>query len=108
MQGLMAGVLGMREGDIRVIAAYMGGGFGGKFELDGAIFCSAILSKKCYRPVKIVYHEGRRFHRHEAADPDVLLHPDRREEGRDVPLRARRRSSRTAAHTQAWAQRPST
>ena len=46
MQGLMAGVLGMREGDIRVLSPYVGGGFGGKFELDGAIFCSAILSMK--------------------------------------------------------------
>jgi 4-hydroxybenzoyl-CoA reductase subunit alpha len=33
----------------------VGGGFGGKFELDGAIFCSAILSMKLYKPVKIVY-----------------------------------------------------
>jgi len=55
MQGLMAGVLGMREGDIRVLSPYVGGGFGGKFELDGAIFCSAILSMKLYKPVKIVY-----------------------------------------------------
>jgi 4-hydroxybenzoyl-CoA reductase alpha subunit len=55
MQGLMAGVLGMREGDIRVISTYVGGGFGGKFELDGAIFASAILSMKLFRPVKIVY-----------------------------------------------------
>jgi 4-hydroxybenzoyl-CoA reductase subunit alpha len=55
MQGLMAGVLNMREGDIRVLSPYVGGGFGGKFELDGAIFCSAILSMKLYKPVKIVY-----------------------------------------------------
>ena len=55
MQGLMAGVMGMREGDIRVISTYVGGGFGGKFELDGAIFCLGLLSKKCHRPVKIVY-----------------------------------------------------
>ncbi len=55
MQGLMAGVLGMREGDIRVIAQYVGGGFGGKFELDGAIFCSSILSMKTFRPVKVVF-----------------------------------------------------
>ncbi len=55
MQGLMAGVLGIREGDIRVVSQYVGGGFGGKFELDGAIFCSTILSMKLYRPVKIVY-----------------------------------------------------
>ena len=55
MQGLMAGVLGMREGDIRVLSQYVGGGFGGKFELDGAIFCSAILSMKTFKPVKIVF-----------------------------------------------------
>ncbi|MCX8021783.1 MAG: xanthine dehydrogenase family protein molybdopterin-binding subunit [Syntrophorhabdaceae bacterium] len=55
MQALMAGVLGMREGDIRIISTYVGGGFGGKFELDGAIFCSAVLSIKLKRPVKIVY-----------------------------------------------------
>jgi len=55
MQGLMAGVMGMREGDIRVISPYFGGGFGGKFELDGAIFATAVLSKKCMKPVKIVF-----------------------------------------------------
>ncbi len=55
MQALLAGVLDMREGDIRVIAHYVGGGFGGKFELDAAIFCSAVLSKKTFRPVKIVF-----------------------------------------------------
>ncbi len=55
LQALMAGVLDMREGDIRVISTYVGGGFGGKFELDGAIFCSAVLSRKLHRPVKIVY-----------------------------------------------------
>jgi 4-hydroxybenzoyl-CoA reductase subunit alpha len=55
MQGLMAGVLGMREGDIRVLSQYVGGGFGGKFELDGAIFCTAILSMKTHKPVKICY-----------------------------------------------------
>lgn len=54
-QGLLAGVLGMREGDIRVLAPYVGGGFGGKFELDGAMFCSAVLSMKLFRPVKIVF-----------------------------------------------------
>ncbi|MBP8626517.1 MAG: molybdopterin-dependent oxidoreductase [Syntrophorhabdales bacterium] len=54
-QALLAGVLGMREGDVRVIATYVGGGFGGKFELDAAMFCSAVLSKKLCKPVKIVF-----------------------------------------------------
>ncbi len=61
MQALMAGVLGMRESDVRVISTYVGGGFGGKFELDGAIFCSSVLSRKVGRPVKIVYTRAEDF-----------------------------------------------
>jgi CO/xanthine dehydrogenase Mo-binding subunit len=55
LQALMAGILGLREGDVRCIAQYVGGGFGGKFEMDGAIFCACILSMKLFRPVKIVF-----------------------------------------------------
>jgi len=54
-QALLAGVLGLREGNVRVLAPYVGGGFGGKFELDGAQFCSCILSMKVHKPVKIVF-----------------------------------------------------
>ena len=61
MQALMAGVLGMKESNVRVISTYVGGGFGGKFELDGAIFCSSVLSKKLNRPVKIVYTRSEDF-----------------------------------------------
>jgi 4-hydroxybenzoyl-CoA reductase subunit alpha len=55
MQALLAGVLGLKEGNIRVISRYVGGGFGGKFEMDAALFCSAVLSMKLFRPVKIVF-----------------------------------------------------
>jgi len=61
LQALMAGVLGMREGDIRVIAQYVGGGFGGKFELDGAIFCASVLSINTCRPVKVTYSREEDF-----------------------------------------------
>lgn len=54
-QALLAGVLGLREGDVRVLAQYVGGGFGGKFELDGAMFVSAVLSMKTARPVKVIF-----------------------------------------------------
>ena len=54
-QALLAGVLGLREGNVRVLAPYVGGGFGGKFELDGAQFCACILSMKVHKPVKIVF-----------------------------------------------------
>ena len=73
MQGLMSGVLGMREGDIRVLSQYVGGGFGGKFELDGAIFCSAILSMKTFKPVKIVYHKRRGFYCHASGEPPCSI-----------------------------------
>jgi 4-hydroxybenzoyl-CoA reductase subunit alpha len=54
-QALLAGVLGLREGNVRVLAPYVGGGFGGKFELDGAQFCACILSMKVHKPVKIIF-----------------------------------------------------
>lgn len=60
-QALLAGVMGMREGDIRVIAPYVGGGFGGKFELDAAMFISAVLSKKTSKPVKVVFSREEDF-----------------------------------------------
>ena len=60
-QAMLAGVLGMRESDVRVISTYVGGGFGGKFELDGAIFCSSVLSRKLGQPVKIVYTRAEDF-----------------------------------------------
>jgi 4-hydroxybenzoyl-CoA reductase subunit alpha len=61
IQGLLAGVLGLREGDIRVISHYTGGGFGGKFELDAAQFCSSVLSMKLAKPVKIVFSREEDF-----------------------------------------------
>lgn len=61
IQALLADMLGIREGDIRVIKPHTGGGFGGKFELDSAQFCSAVLSMKLCRPVKIVLTREEEF-----------------------------------------------
>ena len=61
IQALLADMLGMREGDIRVIKPHTGGGFGGKFELDSAQFCSAVLSMKCGKPVKIMLSREEEF-----------------------------------------------
>jgi len=61
MQALIAPLLGMRESDVRLISTYVGGGFGGKFELDGAIFAAAVLSKKICKPVKVVYSREEDF-----------------------------------------------
>ncbi len=61
VQCLLAMTLGMRESDIRVIRPYVGGGFGAKFEMFPNEFCSALLSKKTGRPVKIVYTREEEF-----------------------------------------------
>ncbi len=61
VQALLAGMLGLREGDVRVIKPHTGGGFGGKFETDSAQFCAALLSQKLYRPVKIVLSREEEF-----------------------------------------------
>ena len=58
---LLAEILGLRENDVRVISRYTGGGFGSKFELDSAQFCSALLSMKLCKPVKIVLTREEEF-----------------------------------------------
>jgi len=49
----LAAALGMREGDIRVIVPYIGGGFGGKMLTGIYDSIAVLLSKKTGRPVKI-------------------------------------------------------
>jgi 4-hydroxybenzoyl-CoA reductase subunit alpha len=41
--------------NIRVIQPYIGGGFGGKYDLVDLDFCAVLLSKKTGRPVKMYY-----------------------------------------------------
>ena len=61
IQVLLAWTLGLRENDIRIISRYTGGGFGSKFELDSAQFCSSLLSMKLFKPVKIVLTREEEF-----------------------------------------------
>ncbi len=61
IQVLLSWMLGLRENDIRVISRYTGGGFGSKFELDSAQFCSALLSMKLCKPVKIILTREEEF-----------------------------------------------
>lgn len=58
---LLSWMLGLRENDVRVISRYTGGGFGSKFELDSAQFCSALLSMKLCQPVKIILTREEEF-----------------------------------------------
>jgi 4-hydroxybenzoyl-CoA reductase alpha subunit len=61
IQRLLADILDLREGDVRVIKPPTGGGFGSKFELDSAQFCAAVLSMKLRQPVKIVLSREEEF-----------------------------------------------
>jgi 4-hydroxybenzoyl-CoA reductase subunit alpha len=61
IQVLLSWMLGLRESDVRVISRYTGGGFGSKFELDSAQFCSSLLSMKLCKPVKIVLTREEEF-----------------------------------------------
>lgn len=58
---LLSDILGLRENDVRVISRFTGGGFGSKFELDSAQFCSSLLSLKLSKPVKIVLTREEEF-----------------------------------------------
>jgi CO/xanthine dehydrogenase Mo-binding subunit len=61
VQCLLAMALGMKEGDIRVIRTFTGGGFGCKLELMADAFCSALLSKVTGKPVRIIYTRRETF-----------------------------------------------
>lgn len=62
VQYMMAHVLHIPLGRIRVIRPAVGGGFGGKAATTPLDLCSALLSKKTGRPVKMVYSRQETFH----------------------------------------------
>lgn len=62
VQYMMAHVLHIPLGKVRVIRPTVGGGFGGKAETTPLDLCAAILSKKIGRPVKMVYSREDMFH----------------------------------------------
>ncbi|MEE8449040.1 MAG: molybdopterin cofactor-binding domain-containing protein [Thermodesulfobacteriota bacterium] len=57
----LAKLLGMTEGNVRVISPFVGGGFGGKRDLYAADFCAALLAKRTGQPVKICYTRNEEF-----------------------------------------------
>lgn len=50
----LATTLGIPQGDVRVLKAYVGGAYGGKIDLFSHEFCASLLSIKARKPVKIV------------------------------------------------------
>ncbi|MBW2368474.1 MAG: molybdopterin-dependent oxidoreductase [Deltaproteobacteria bacterium] len=72
MKGLMAEVLGIPEGMVRVIKPHVGGGFGGKMEVFPMDLCCALLSKKSGRPVKIYLTREEEFAASRTRHPAIL------------------------------------
>ncbi len=62
VQYMMAHVLHIPLGRIRVIRPTVGGGFGGKAETTAMDICASLLSKEIGRPVKMVYTRSDMFH----------------------------------------------
>jgi len=62
VQYMMAHVLHMPLGKIRVIRPAVGGGFGGKAETTPLDLCAALFSRKLGRPVKMIYSREEMFH----------------------------------------------
>jgi 4-hydroxybenzoyl-CoA reductase alpha subunit len=62
VQYMMAHVLHLPLGKIRVIRPAVGGGFGTKAATTPLDICSALLSRACGRPVKMVYSREEMFH----------------------------------------------
>ena len=62
VQYMMAHVLHIPLGQVRIIRPAVGGGFGGKAETTPLDLCAAILSKRIGRPVKMVYSREDMFH----------------------------------------------
>lgn len=57
----LAAVLGLSEGDVRILKMPMGGGFGSRMEMHPLDPIAALLAKKAGRPVRIIYSRKEEF-----------------------------------------------
>jgi 4-hydroxybenzoyl-CoA reductase alpha subunit len=68
----LARVLDLDVARIRVVQPAVGGAFGGKSEPFDLEFCVAALSRKCGRPVKILYTREEVFYAHRGRHPMAM------------------------------------
>jgi 4-hydroxybenzoyl-CoA reductase subunit alpha len=68
----LARVLELDVAQIRVVQPAVGGAFGGKSEPFDLEFCVAALSRKCGRPVKILYTREEVFYAHRGRHPATM------------------------------------
>ncbi|MEX1182732.1 MAG: molybdopterin cofactor-binding domain-containing protein [Gemmatimonadota bacterium] len=69
LQRELARVLDLDVARVRVVQPAVGGAFGGKSEPFDLEFCVAALSRKCGRPVKILYTREEVFYAHRGRHP---------------------------------------
>ena len=60
-QGWLAGIFGLKPEQVRVVAPFMGGGFGGGLRPQYQLFLAALAAKKVERPVKVVMTRQQMF-----------------------------------------------
>ncbi len=78
----LSNVLKIPRSHIRVIKPHIGAGYGGKSEPFALEFCSALLSKKTGRPVKILYTREEVFYAHRGRQPmKMILKTGHRKDG---------------------------
>jgi putative selenate reductase molybdopterin-binding subunit len=68
----LMGILGLPAAKIRIIAPYLGGGFGSKSEPHSIYICAAHFSKLTGRPVKMVHSRDEEFTSSRTRHPQVL------------------------------------
>jgi 4-hydroxybenzoyl-CoA reductase alpha subunit len=68
----LMGILGLPAAKIRIIAPYLGGGFGSKSEPHSIYICAAHFSKMTGRPVKMVHSRDEEFTSSRTRHPQIL------------------------------------
>ena len=68
----LMGILGLPAAKIRVIAPYLGGGFGSKSEPHSIYLCAAYFARLTGRPVKMVHSRDEEFTSSRTRHPQVL------------------------------------
>ena len=68
----LMGILGLPAAKIRIIAPYLGGGFGSKSEPHSIYLCAAYFARVTGRPVKMVHSRDEEFISSRTRHPQVL------------------------------------
>jgi 4-hydroxybenzoyl-CoA reductase alpha subunit len=90
----VARVLGLREQDVRLIKPAVGAGYGGKCDPFATELCSAHLSRKLNRPVKIILSREEVFYAHRGRHPTKMW----------LKMGVKKDGSITAIDFKAWAE----